>query len=406
METPYKSMIYLAGIFITFFLFTVLISKKGKSQADRILAAWLFFTGLHLVLFYLFITKDYSQFPYLLGIEKGLPLIHGPFLFIYITALTSVKRVTKLSLLHFTPVVILYILMMPFFLLPPERKIYIYNHKGQGYEWLVNIIVPAIMLSGIVYVILSFYLLRKHKKNIENQFSDTEKINLNWLRYLIYGTSVIWIIIIADLGDNYIYSAVVVYVFFIGYLGIKQVGVFSNQVLQQNNSLAADSQPNTEPGNEIVTPGIFTETVSLETDDDSNEAIDSNSKTKYRKSSLTGEDAGKIHIELQQLMLLEQPFKDPELTLGELAKKLSVHPNSLSQVINSFENKNFYDYVNNLRIEEFKKITQQPDSRKYTLLSLAFECGFNSKTAFNRNFKKAVGMSPTEYLTQSEIELS
>ena len=105
-------------------------------------------------------------------------------------------------------------------------------------------------------------------------------------------------------------------------------------------------------------------------------------------------------------MLQEQPFKDPELTLGELAKKLSVHPNILSQVINSFENKNFYDYINNLRIEEFKKLTQQPDSKKYTLLSLAFECGFNSKTAFNRNFKKAMSMSPTEYLAQSEIELS
>lgn len=399
-------MIYLAGIFITFFLFTVLISKKGKSQADTILALWLFFTGLHLVLFYVFITKDYSQFPYLLGIEKGLPLIHGPFLFIYINALTSLKKITKLSLLHFMPVVTLYILMIPFFLLPPERKIYTYNHEGQGYEWLVHIIIPAIWLSGIVYVILSFYLLRKHKRNIENQFSDTEKINLDWLRYLIYGTSVIWIIIIAGLEDAYIYSAVVVYVFFIGYFGIKQVGVFSNPALQQNSSTVADNPRNTEPGNENVNPGIFTETISSKTYNDSTEAIESGEKVKYKKSSLTDDDAGKIHAELQQLMLQEQPYKDPELTLGELAKKLSVHPNSLSQVINSFENKNFYDYINNLRIEEFKKITQQPDSRKYTLLSLAFECGFNSKTAFNRNFKKAVGMSPTEYLTQSEIELS
>ncbi|QEC66898.1 helix-turn-helix transcriptional regulator [Panacibacter ginsenosidivorans] len=398
-------MIYLAGIFITIFLFIVLISKKRKSQADKILAAWLFFTGLHLVLFYLFVTKDYTQFPYLLGVEKGLPLVHGPFLFLYTLALTSAKKVTKVSLLHFIPVVILYGLMMPFFLMPPERKIDVYNHQGQGYEWLAVILIPAIMLSGIVYVILSFYLLRKHKKNIESQFSDTEKINLNWLRYLIYGTSVIWIIIIVGLDDDYIYTAVVVYVFFLGYFGIKQVGVFSNPVLQEDNSIVAKQQLNTETVNEIINPVTSSEAISLETDHDSNEAIESNEKVKYKKSSLTDEDAEKIHDDLERIMSDEQLFKDPELTLGELAQKLSIHPNTLSQVINSFEHKNFYDYINNLRIEEFKRITQQPDSKKYTLLSLAFKCGFNSKTAFNRNFKKAVGLSPTEYLSQSEIEL-
>lgn len=168
-------MFYLAGFFITFFLFIVLISKKGKSQADKILALWLFFTGLHLVLFYLFVTKDYTQFPYLLGVEKGLPLIHGPFLYLYTRALTSVRKITKVSLLHFVPVLLLYTAMIPFFLLPAEKKIDVYNHQGAGYEWLINILLPSIIISGVVYVILSFYLLRRHKENIENQFSDTEK---------------------------------------------------------------------------------------------------------------------------------------------------------------------------------------------------------------------------------------
>lgn len=401
-------MVYLAGFFITLFLFIVLISKKGKSQADKILAIWLFFTGLHLVLFYLFITKDYTEFPYLLGVEKGLPLIHGPFLYLYTLALTNVRNTSKASLLHFAPVVIVYTLMTPFFLLSAEKKIYVYNHEGAGYEWLTHIILPAIIISGVVYVMLSFYLLRKHKENIENQFSDTEKISLNWLRYLIYGTSVIWIIIIAGLGDAYIYSAVVAYVFFIGYFGIKQVGVFSNAALEQDSSIITEREPaqNETQQNEIINPEEIAETISPENNSAPIEIIEQNKKIKYKKSSLTDEDAEKIHTELQRLMTKEKLFKNPELTLGELAKELSVHPNSLSQVINSFENKNFYDYINTRRIEEFKKLVQQTDSKKYTLLSLAFECGFNSKTAFNRNFKKVTGVSPTEYLAQSEIELS
>jgi AraC-like DNA-binding protein len=85
-----------------------------------------------------------------------------------------------------------------------------------------------------------------------------------------------------------------------------------------------------------------------------------------------------------------------------VAEELEIHPNTLSQVINTVEQKNFFDYVNTLRIEEFKERIANPDNQKYTLLSLAFECGFNSKTSFNRNFKNLTGKSPSEYLKESK----
>ena len=105
-------------------------------------------------------------------------------------------------------------------------------------------------------------------------------------------------------------------------------------------------------------------------------------------------------------MLKDKLFKDPELNLGQLAGNLNVHSNVLSQVINSFENKSFYDYINGLRIEEFKTLVADPVNRQYTLLSLAYECGFNSKTAFNRNFKKVTALSPSEYLSQIKVNLT
>ena len=104
-------------------------------------------------------------------------------------------------------------------------------------------------------------------------------------------------------------------------------------------------------------------------------------------------------------MTQEKIFTESELTLGALAKTLDVHPNHLSQVINSYDGKNFYDYINYHRVEEFKRLAPLPDNRNYTLLSLAYECGFNSKTSFNRNFKKATGVSPSEYLQQQNISL-
>ena len=104
-------------------------------------------------------------------------------------------------------------------------------------------------------------------------------------------------------------------------------------------------------------------------------------------------------------MLQEKLYKNPELTLAEISQKLSVHPNVLSQVINSIEQKNLYDYVNQQRVDEFKRLVMLPENQKFTLLSLAYECGYNSKTAFNRNFKKETGLSPTAYLKQADINL-
>lgn len=389
-------MFYLVGIIITFFLSIILMGKKGKSEADKILVVWLVIMGFHLAMFYLYISGNYIRFPWLLGLELPLPFLHGPFLFLYTTALTQLRRIKAIGLLHFLPALVLYILMASFFQLPFEKKVYVYQHGGEGYKWLSDNIFIPIIVSGFAYVIFSFLKLRQHKANIERQFSNTAKINLNWLRYLIYGTSVIWIVIITGLPDTYIFATVVVYVFFIGYFGIKQVGIFSNtSSLQQN--ITSESEPKLfieEPVNDSIKG------------DDAIEIVQPDSKPKYQKSSLSGDEAKRIHEHLHQLMVHEKLFKDPDLNLGELASKLAVHQNVLSQVINSFESKTFYDYINSLRIEEFKTLVADPSNSQYTLLSLAFECGFNSKTAFNRNFKKATGSSPSEYLNQLKINLA
>nr|WP_246440606.1 helix-turn-helix domain-containing protein [Rhabdobacter roseus] len=72
----------------------------------------------------------------------------------------------------------------------------------------------------------------------------------------------------------------------------------------------------------------------------------------------------------------------------------------LSQVINEKEQKNFYDLINGWRIEEFLKEVKSEKNKKYTLLAIAYDCGFNSKASFNRNFKKYTGKTPTEYLNK------
>jgi AraC-like DNA-binding protein len=390
-------MLYLSGIIITFFLSLLLISKKNKSLADKILAAWLICTGFHLTFFYIYTSGNYVSFPYFLGMEIGMPLLQGPFLFLYTIAITQSRKLTGRSLLHFLPFLVVLGLLTPFFSLPIADKIYVYEHEGVGYENLVTGVLIALSISGVLYIILSFLILRRHARRIEQEFSNTERINLNWLRYLIYGTGVIWIVILSGLHDLYIFGTVVLYMFFLGFFGIRQVGVFSSKALVA----PGDNNPTAPELNKVLPddlPVTIQELVVLPLSEAV--TVEKNERTKYQNSSLNEAEGVKLYERLQLLMDRQQLYKSPELTLGDLAQELQLHPNVLSQVINTYAGKSFYDYINDLRIEEFKKMVGSPANKQYTFLALAFECGFNSKTAFNRNFKKATGLSPTQYIQQ------
>jgi AraC-like DNA-binding protein len=97
----------------------------------------------------------------------------------------------------------------------------------------------------------------------------------------------------------------------------------------------------------------------------------------------------------------EKPFLDPQLTLADLARQNGVNSTVLSHIINTGFDKNFNDFVNEYRINEVIKKLQNGGAENSTLLSTAFDCGFNSKATFNRAFKKVTGNTPKEYIEKS-----
>jgi AraC-like DNA-binding protein len=99
---------------------------------------------------------------------------------------------------------------------------------------------------------------------------------------------------------------------------------------------------------------------------------------------------------LLALMNDDQPWREPELTLGELAQRLQVHPALLSKVINQGCGQNFNDFVNAYRVAEARRKLADPRFAHYSLVGVALESGFNSKSTFNRVFKKLTGQAPGE----------
>ena len=355
-------MFFIAGFSIGVFIAILLISKKNKSESDKILTLWIVIMTVHLFSFYLVFTKEIFNYPFLLGVNFPFPLLHGVFLYFYVGSVTDqLPKNKKVLLLHFLPFAVSYLYLTTYFRLPAEEKINIFKNEGAGYEpyLLISNVITA--LSGIIYVIWSTALLRKHKRRILNHFSDLEKINLQWLQMLTIGMGGIWLLVIFAPSDAWTFGGAVLFVFLIGFFGIRQVGIFTFE-----NSIPEEEEK----------------------------------KSKYSKSGLTAELSEKIYKELIRFMEGKFIYRKNDLNISELASWLDVHPNYLSQIINEREGKNFYDFVNNYRIEEFKRRAVDPQYQHFTLLSLAYDCGFNSKSSFNRHFKKLTGRTPSQYVKE------
>jgi AraC-like DNA-binding protein len=374
--------LYLAAVILAFFLAFVLATKRGKTRADYLLVAWLAVIGVHLLCFYIFSNRQYTDHPWLVVASFPLPLAHGPFLYLYTTSQVSRRGFRFTQLLHFIPVLLSYLLFVEFFSLPADMQMEAIRQEGKGYEAHMMVNSIAVYLSGVTYIALALARLLRYKKSMVQRFSNTEQINFNWLMYLIAWMVVIWLIVMFVGDSGAVFGAVSVFVIWIAYFGIKQVQVFSQRGIKINDSDKIAGMP--------PVPVQATQR-------ESPEAI---ANSKYAKSTLSVADAEAIHERLTLLMREEQPYKDPELTLDQLAKQLDIHPNYLSQVINTKEQKSFYDLINESRVNEFIRLSSQPQSEQFTLVSLAYDCGFNSKASFNRNFKKHTGVTPSEYRRQ------
>lgn len=120
-------------------------------------------------------------------------------------------------------------------------------------------------------------------------------------------------------------------------------------------------------------------------------------RVKYRTSSLDQQRKYEIRDALLSYMKSDAPFRDPDSSLGDIAQALGVSTHDLSLVLNDVLKMNFHGFLNSHRIALIKDMMANPDLDHRTLLDLAYEAGFNSKTSFNRVFKETVGMTPSDY---------
>ena len=368
--------IFLIAAFDAIFFSVLLLQKKPRALHDNILILWLLYLGLYIGIYSFYSHELFIHF-HLLSISLlSLFMLHGPFLYYYILTLVSDKRqIFKKDLFHLVPFILfnLYILIASF---SPDisEKLNIEKlslHNNPPLLFLFFLIITA--FSGTVYFLFTFKLFKRLDINIFNNFSNSADIDLDWLRKLVLLFGVIWTALISITVIHHVFHmfsmvfctdglflSLSVFVILIGYFGLKQNVIFNNE-------------------NVIVTDNL------------------SRIQPKYSGSRLNESEEKQYAEKLISYMELLKPYLNTDLTLPQLAVELGISSHLLSQVINEHFKLNFFDFVNQYRVEAFKERIVNPKYENFSLLGIAFECGFNSKSAFNRIFKKSTGLTPSQF---------
>jgi AraC-like DNA-binding protein len=116
---------------------------------------------------------------------------------------------------------------------------------------------------------------------------------------------------------------------------------------------------------------------------------------------ISEEELSELRKALGSLMSRDHIYLNPDLNLELLANYLGISEKNCSYLLNTGMNENFNQYVNSFRVEAFRKRIQKGDHSDLTLTAIAYECGFNSKSTFNRVFKTSSGLTPSEYVKRS-----
>lgn len=367
--------IFLIAAFNAIF-FAVLIVQKKKALHDKILISWLVYLGIYLGLYAAFSDVLFKNYQLLSASFISLLLLHGPFLYIYISSLMSNKfKITSQILVHFVPFILfnLYLLIASFI---PEYAAKIsldHTAHNHGTAHIFNFFLILTVLSGPIYFILSIRLLKKLDINIFHNFSTSDEVKLDWLRNLVYTFGVVWTILMFFTTIHHVFGlfswsfctdglflSLSFFVILIGYFGLKQKEIFSQT-------------------------------------EDKNVEYFIEPKTKYANIQLKENELDEYVHNLKSYMSDYRPYLNADLTLPELAGSLEMPSHHLSMVINEKLNLNFFDFINEYRVEEVKAKMNDPKFSHLSILGIAFESGFNTKSAFNRVFKKLTGMTPTEY---------
>jgi AraC-like DNA-binding protein len=330
-----------------------------------------------------------QAFPKALLIPDFIQFLYAPVFYFYVSRLLfQIKDMPARWYLHFIPATLHFFLYLPCFLM--DNKTFSLKIVNNDLDIrLLFLIVGAVgLVFNAFYWWQSFKAIKVYKEQYMTRFSYEQNLQyLSSVQFIQAFCLIFWLfgyvlmmfgylftwdvedIVSKNVDAIWLIFSTVIY--FLGYVAIRQPEVFK---VPQPDSLFENVAP----------PPVVV-------------AIEETAQKEIEVEKQIDENIQIFKEKIEVYMLKNKPYANPNLSLNELAMKLKMQPHILSKVINQGFQKNFFDFINNYRVEEFKLRMDDPKYRHYTLISVAYEVGFNSKTAFNRSFKKMTNQTPSEY---------
>jgi AraC-like DNA-binding protein len=343
--------------------------RKVNIKANKWLALFLYSLGGVMLDAPFTALKQYEHYPHLIGYHVIFILLIPPTLYLSILYFVNPTRIfQKRDYWHFFPTAFLLVLKIPFYLEKKEEKLASLKMIPDIYDTVEQIILVIIPIS--VYWFLAYLKLKRHQRNVQLFASSIEAIDLSWLRNFLFGIIPLVLLVLNEvlmLFPIIIQISFILYAlsaFYLTYFIIKQEEIFPKKSL------------------EVL---------------DIQSIIEENEQPTERKQLLTDSQLVVLKEQLKHIMEESKPYLESTLTLPKLANIMALNTHELSYLINVGFEDNFFGFVNHYRVEESKRILLSSKYQHLSLIGIAFEAGFNSKTAFYTAFKKIEGISPTEF---------
>lgn len=366
------------GVVQAIFTALVLFFKSPINIADNILKGWLFLIAF-LLGFALFRRSfpDVSEASWVGDLNTLISF--PPFLYLYTKYSIKTREKFKLmELLHFAPVVLSVLVLLV--IADWSSKGFVFGYSSLNSNlWLRDLLGVYLIFSLWFYLYRSILLISKYRKEIVNLYSyQSEKNNYIWLQVVIIAFAIIfngtWVLGAMNEFEYINFNVgtfnkigIILFVYAVSFWGFRQNQLILTSINEPIEKLTASDR-----------------------------------KSSYKKTGLKEENVTQYLTQLKATMETTEIWKNPELSIADLSHETKIPKHYITQLLNEELNKNFYSFVNEYRTEGAKLMLQSPEFGHLSILGIAYECGFNSKSAFNNFFKKYTGTTPSVYKNQKE----
>lgn len=369
MNLKFVDILNLISLFQLFLFIIFLMNRSiNKNRISNLILTILFISQFiaisnHFILsqrtFFIEIT------PHMFYIGTPFPWLWSPLFYFYVKSLIfSDFRFRKIDLLHLLPFLLFFLFdVFQFHIHGTEEKIILINnnrHLTIAISLLINLLIT---LQIAIYLVLVIILYQKYTQGLRNRQSNIDTNQNNWLHIFIYGYLAAFLV--ADLSRVGLYTLKSYKDFFVFF---SFFGFFIYFILLFYKAISH--------------PEIFTKI---------------EEKPEPKTNTIPKHEAHFLLSRIKDFMINNEPYLNPELTLKDLSQNLNIPERLLSGLINQYNNQNFYDFVNNFRVEKAKKLLKENKSKSKTIQEIIWDSGFNSKSTFNLAFKKFTGTTPSEF---------